>query len=130
MAETSVERLLGKLEEGIAGLKEDVHELDRKAEASEEKASTYRGEMRKTLNEVNDKIDPIKNDVDLLKLQVQAHEVVIKSFAEERSELAGALKVSRWLVRAMWLFGGGALLMWGEHIKDPWNKIVQFFFKA
>lgn len=125
--DSNVQRTLGEFGASIRNLERGFDRFSVGFEKREEAASDYRSEIRKTLDAINNKVDPLVTNLDALRMQVQAHEVVIKNYETRRVELQGAQRLGQWLIHAAWVLTAGFALIWGDRIKFPIQKLMSLF---
>lgn len=114
------ERALGRLEA-------QVENLTRVVKETSEDATVHREGVRQELSRLNDQIGPMNMSLTELGRKVIAQGNILRTYEDRRIEFRGLLRGGKWLARTAWITFSGVLILWGEHIKAPFIKLLELF---
>lgn len=133
MPDSNIDRILGQLIQGQKSLEKNFDKFTDLFNDREDRAALYRQEVRTQLNGIDDKIDPVKNEVQTLALDVKAHaaalssiDIRLTSIEDTRNEIVNAARVGRWIIRVFWLIGASLAIFFFDNIKSI-TKVIMFW---
>lgn len=116
------ERSLGRLEAQVENLTLTV-------QATNEESSRHREAIRTELSRLNEQIAPINMSLTELGRRVLAQGNILKGYEEKRLMFTGVTRVGKWFGRSVWIVISAIVVVWGEHLKTPFVKLIELFTK-
>lgn len=118
---------MGEDDKAIGRLEAQVENVVKAVETGNREASRHRQAIRSELNTLNNRVSPLAHEVKEMGKRVTQQGAILERYERQRLEIQGAARVGKWFFRGLWAIISGLLILWADHVKLPFIRLLELF---